>query len=72
MTFRLRQEIDRRTLLVGAGAAAAAMALPFNVQANVPRPYDWNATPPMNSRTAFVQWMQANRGEDPKLPRRAL
>ena len=34
--------------------------------AAVPRPYDWNATPPMDTRAAFIEWMQANRGEDPE------
>ena len=34
--------------------------------ANVPVPYDWNASPPSDNRAAYIQWMQANRGEDPK------
>src|SRR5260370_13240008 len=42
------------------GAAAAGPGL-----ANVPRPYDWSASPPRQSREAFVEWMVRNRGEDP-------
>ncbi len=33
--------------------------------ANVPVPYDWSATPPMDGRAGFIGWMQQNRGEDP-------
>ena len=28
-------------------------------------PYDWNASPPTDSRSAFVDWMVKTRGEDP-------
>ena len=30
-----------------------------------PAPYDWSASPPRESREAFVEWMVKNRGEDP-------
>ena len=55
--------MDRRTFLVGAAAGAALAAKP--ALANVPTPYDWNASPPRQSREAFVEWMVRNRGEDP-------
>ncbi len=54
--------MNRRSLLLG--SAAALLASP--ARAAVPKPYDWAAAPPMDSREAFVAWMQANRGEDPK------
>jgi protein-L-isoaspartate(D-aspartate) O-methyltransferase len=66
MDSRRGPNIDRRAWLAGAGAAAVAATLPARTRSNVPAPYDWNATPPMDSRAAFIQWMQANRGEDPK------
>ena len=54
--------MNRRSLLLG--SAAALLASP--ARAAVPKPYDWAAAPPMDSREAFVAWLQANRGEDPK------
>ena len=48
-----------------AQAAAAALAA-RPALANVPPPYDWGASPPRESREAFVEWMVANRGEDPR------
>ena len=32
----------------------------------MPKPYSWDAMPPTASGDAFVYWMVANRGEDPK------
>jgi protein-L-isoaspartate(D-aspartate) O-methyltransferase len=66
MTGHAPLALDRRSLLAGAGAFAAAAALPGVPHAAVPRPYDWSTAPPTDSRAAFVQWMQANRGEDPE------
>jgi protein-L-isoaspartate(D-aspartate) O-methyltransferase len=57
--------ISRRRFAAGLGCALAAALLPPRAHANVPGPYDWNATPPMESRAAFIAWMQSNRGEDP-------
>ena len=56
--------MDRRAFLIGAAGAgvAAAGSVAF---AKVPTPYDWDATPPRQSREAFVAWMVKNRGEDP-------
>jgi len=59
--------MERRTFMLGAAAAAASTALPPIAQANVPRPYSWDASPPTGSREAFIQWMVENRGENPKI-----
>jgi protein-L-isoaspartate(D-aspartate) O-methyltransferase len=55
--------MNRRDLILGSAALAAGMAL-RSARANVPTPYDWSVTPPIESREAFVAWMQKNRGED--------
>ena len=57
--------MSRRGFAAGLAGALAATLLPARARANVPVPYDWNATPPMGSRAEFVGWMQAKRGEDP-------
>ena len=54
--------MNRRSLLLG--STAALLASP--ARAAVPKPYDWATAPPVDSREAFIAWMQANRGEDPK------
>jgi len=54
--------LSRRLFVLGAATAA----LPLQAaRANVPAPYDWDASPPTSSREAFVAWMVKNRGEDP-------
>jgi protein-L-isoaspartate(D-aspartate) O-methyltransferase len=58
--------MNRRHWLAAAAATAAAPFFPAATAANVPKAYDGGATPPTDSRAAFVQWMQANRGEDPR------
>ena len=58
--------MQRRSFLTLSAAAAASAVLPFPVRAAVPKPYSWDASPPMDNITAFVSWMLANRGEDPK------
>jgi protein-L-isoaspartate(D-aspartate) O-methyltransferase len=61
--------LNRRHFLAGSaaliGTAAASGALNA-AHANVPVPYSWDATPPMDSEKSFVDWMVTNRGEDPK------
>jgi protein-L-isoaspartate(D-aspartate) O-methyltransferase len=57
--------MDRREFVIGATAQAAALA-GRPALANVSAPYDWSASPPRQSRDAFVEWMVKNRGEDPK------
>ena len=57
--------MNRRSLLLGSAAALATLNARL-AHATVPKPYDWSAAPPMDSREAFVAWMVANRGEDAK------
>jgi protein-L-isoaspartate(D-aspartate) O-methyltransferase len=58
--------VNRREFLrTGAGALVATALAPALARANVPKPYDWNASPPTDSRANYVAWMMANRGEDP-------
>ncbi len=61
----MRFDEGRRAFLTWAGGAAAALAA-GSARARVPVPYDWNASPPRESRDTFVAWMVKNRGEDPK------
>jgi protein-L-isoaspartate(D-aspartate) O-methyltransferase len=51
-----------------ATAAAASTVLPLGARASVtvPKPYSWDASPPVDNAAAFVKWMQENRGEDPR------
>jgi protein-L-isoaspartate(D-aspartate) O-methyltransferase len=51
----------RRDFLFGAAASLAA-ALPARAEA--PKPFGPNLWPPMAQRSAFIEWMAANRGED--------
>lgn len=54
--------MDRRSFLA---LSAAAVGWPELSLAGVPLPYDWNAAPPIDDRAKFIDWMVANRGEDP-------
>ena len=58
--------MQRRTFLTLSAAAAASAALPLPARAAVPKPYSWDAAPPMDNAAAFVRWMEDNRGEEPK------
>ena len=62
--------MNRRDFILSSAAALAgsAISLPGRAAglAAVPLPYDWAAMPPMDSRSKFIAWAQANRGEDPK------
>jgi len=58
--------MNRRDFLASSTTAIAAGMLPGFARANVPGPYDWTVTPPMDSRQKFIDWMKTNRGEDPK------
>jgi protein-L-isoaspartate(D-aspartate) O-methyltransferase len=53
--------LSRRRFVLGVAAAALPLQ---SARANVPGPYDWDASPPITSREAFVAWMVKNRGED--------
>ena len=57
--------VSRRRFMAGAGGALTAGLLPLPAAANIPVPYDWNASPPLNPRSEFIAWMTKNRGEDP-------
>jgi protein-L-isoaspartate(D-aspartate) O-methyltransferase len=59
-------QMQRRTFLTLSAAAAASAALPSGLRAAVPKPYSWDAAPPMENGAAFIRWMQENRGEDPR------
>jgi protein-L-isoaspartate(D-aspartate) O-methyltransferase len=63
MTVKL--PVNRREFVVGVAAEVAALAA-CPALANVPSAYDSSASPPRQSRDAFVEWMVENRGEDPK------
>jgi len=56
----------RRRDVLALTAAGGASLLVGAARADVPRPYDWSAYPPMDDRTRFIDWMVANRGEDPR------
>ena len=58
--------MNRRDFLVGTASILSAASLGGSAWANVPKPYDWAASPPTDSREAYVKWMVENRGEDPK------
>jgi protein-L-isoaspartate(D-aspartate) O-methyltransferase len=58
--------LRRRTFLTGIGGTLAGACLPRLAAANVPQPYSWEIAPPTNSREAYIGWMTANRGEDPR------
>jgi protein-L-isoaspartate(D-aspartate) O-methyltransferase len=53
--------LSRRRFVLGVAAAALPLQ---SARSNVPGPYDWDASPPITSREAFVAWMVKNRGED--------
>ncbi|WP_137932495.1 protein-L-isoaspartate O-methyltransferase family protein [Mesorhizobium comanense] len=58
--------MKRRDFLALSAGAAAFSILPAVVRANVPVPYDRNAEVPFKDKKSFIDWMVANRGEDPK------
>ncbi|MEO8884360.1 MAG: methyltransferase domain-containing protein [Devosia sp.] len=58
--------MNRRDFLAASTTAIAAGMLPGFAHANVPGPYDWTVTPPLDKRAAFIDWMVKNRGEDAK------
>ena len=57
--------MKRRSFIAGSAALVAVAAGDRAARGNVPSPYDWNASPPFDSKAAFVEWMVKNRGEDP-------
>jgi protein-L-isoaspartate(D-aspartate) O-methyltransferase len=63
--IRSAAPFSRRHFVTGAAGALAAGLLPSSAGANVPVPYDWNASPPVDQRADYIAWMTKNRGEDP-------
>ena len=59
--------MQRRGFLVGSLATIASVSLPRLAWTNVPTAYSWERSPPLDDRDAYIEWMVANRGEDPKL-----
>jgi protein-L-isoaspartate(D-aspartate) O-methyltransferase len=58
--------VNRRDFLAMTGVAGVLAVRPFAASANVPVPYDLTAMPPFDDKKKFIEWMVANRGEDPK------
>ena len=58
--------LNRRQLVASVLGVGAAALLPNMARSDVAKAYDWNVSPPVDSRQAFVDWMAANRGEDAK------
>ena len=46
--------MQRRTFLRLSAAAAASAAFPLAARAEVPKPYSWDAAPPMSDAGAFM------------------
>jgi protein-L-isoaspartate(D-aspartate) O-methyltransferase len=63
--LRPEAAVERRRFLLGAAGALAGACIPRRAQANVPKPYSWDASPPLDDGESYVGWMVANRGEDP-------
>ncbi|MCW5715153.1 MAG: protein-L-isoaspartate O-methyltransferase [Bauldia sp.] len=59
--------MNRREFMATTGAAAAALAVPGAARADVPFPYNYEMTPPLQvgQRDAYIAWMVENRGENP-------
>jgi protein-L-isoaspartate(D-aspartate) O-methyltransferase len=64
---RQERAMKRRAFMIGSAAAATRAMLPSMAQANVPKPYSWDMSPPTGNRDAFIRWMVENRGENPKI-----
>jgi len=62
----MKGKMERRAFLALSAAAAASAVLPRQARAGVPKPYSWDAAPPMTDAGSFVKWMQEHRGEDPR------
>ena len=56
--------LKRRDFLTGTTSAMLLGAMPRLAMAKVPMPYDRGATPPMDDRKAFIDWMVQHRDED--------
>ena len=61
----MRFMTNRRDFLLSAAAGIATATMPALGHADVPAAYDWDASPPTESRAGYIAWMVKNRGEDP-------
>ena len=57
--------MQRRDFLLGSAASLLGAGMAGAARANIPAGFTPGATPPTDSREAFVAWMEKNRGEDP-------
>jgi protein-L-isoaspartate(D-aspartate) O-methyltransferase len=58
--------LQRRDFLAGAAGLMAGALTSRAASANVPTPFTYDLSPPMDSRAKFIEWGVAQRGEDPK------
>jgi protein-L-isoaspartate(D-aspartate) O-methyltransferase len=58
--------LQRRDFLAGAAGLMAGALTSRAASANVPTPFTYDLSPPMDSREKFIEWGVAQRGEDPK------
>jgi protein-L-isoaspartate(D-aspartate) O-methyltransferase len=58
--------LQRRDFLAGAAGLMAGALASRAASANVPTPFTYDLSPPMDSREKFIEWGVAQRGEDPK------
>src|SRR5262252_7805917 len=60
--------MQRRRFLRLSAAAAAGALIPraHAAPATVPKPYSWEAAPPVDGAVGYIRWMVENRGEDPR------
>lgn len=47
--------------------AAATLSFSAGAAVTVPKPYNWNDSPPLDNRDGYIKWMVTNRGEDAEL-----
>ena len=57
--------LSRRDFIAASASALAIGLIPGTGFANVPVPYDWNAAPPTDGRTQFIDWMVKNWSASP-------
>jgi protein-L-isoaspartate(D-aspartate) O-methyltransferase len=62
-------DMQRRAFLTCLAATAASVAIPRLALATMPKPYSYDAFPPMDNVNSYVKWMQDNRGENPQFLR---
>jgi protein-L-isoaspartate(D-aspartate) O-methyltransferase len=58
--------VQRRNFLAGTAGLLGAALAPRWAMANMPTPFTYDLTPPMDSREKFIAWGVEQRGEDPK------